>query len=406
MKAKPPAAWSRPADLKAHLQKRWDQGVFVSALVRGELETVFPYRLPCASPGSRELADHFDAVRDWIADLQSEPRLRIEWRSFVHRVLGNNRVPDSLWVDSVEDVAAWLGCGRDLDAVQAVCDQTRRECPELLDWLCKKPSHAMQALRLHKDWPRLLRVVTCLKTHPRPGMYLRQLDLPGIHTKFIERHQKILVSLLDHALPGTAIDTGATGGARFLRRYGFREKPERVRFRFLDPEKAPMSGKLGRDMQIDADAFAELCPEVSQVFITENEINFLAFPDVADSLILFGSGYGFESVKRAAWLRRCRLRYWGDLDTHGFAILDQLRAAFPSAESLCMDLETLLAFKDFWGREPGPTRKELTRLTPSEMDAYNALRSNHYGENLRLEQEHIQLSWLNAGLGCGKWLTT
>lgn len=399
MKTKPPNAWSRPADLKAHLQKRWDQGVFLSALVRDKLEEIFPYRLPCSSPGSRELANHFDEVRDWIADLQSEPRLRIEWRSFTHRVLGNNRVPNSLWVDSVENVAAWLGRRQELELMNALCEQTRRDCPELLGWLCEKPAHVMQALRLHEDWPRLLRVVGYLQSHPRPGMYLRQLDLPGIHTKFIESHQKILQSLLDFSLPKSSIEPNATGASRFLRRYGFREKPERVRFRFLDPDKALIPAKLGRDLQIDAEAFAKLCPEVSQVFITENEINYLAFPDLPDSLILFGAGYGFESWKKAEWLHPCRLRYWGDLDTHGFAILDQLRAGFPSVESLCMDQETLLAFREFWGREPRPTRRELTRLHPNEMALYNALRTDQYGVNLRLEQEHIQLSWLNEKLG-------
>ena len=36
---------------------------------------------------------------------------------------------------------------------------------------------------------RLLDVVTWLRAHPRPGIYLRQVDLPGIHSKFIERHK-------------------------------------------------------------------------------------------------------------------------------------------------------------------------------------------------------------------------
>ena len=50
------------------------------------------------------------------------------------------------------------------------------------------------------------------------------------------------------------------------------------------------------------------------MFITENEINFLAFPAVADSLIIFGAGYGFETLVEAAWLARCRIHYWGDID--------------------------------------------------------------------------------------------
>ena len=42
---------------------------------------------------------------------------------------------------------------------------------------------------------------------------------------------------------------------------------------------------------------------------------------------------------------------WGDIDTHGFAILDQLRGILDSVQSLLMDRETLFAFLSQWGRE-------------------------------------------------------
>ncbi len=45
----------------------------------------------------------------------------------------------------------------------------------------------------------------------------------------------------------------------------------------------------------------------------------------------------------------------GDLDTHGFHILDQLRSHHPHARSIVMDQETLLAHRDFWVREDSPS---------------------------------------------------
>jgi hypothetical protein len=72
------------------------------------------------------------------------------------------------------------------------------------------------------------------------------------------------------------------------------------------------------------------CYPSQRVFITENETNFLAFPEVADAIVVFGAGYGWEALARASWLHRCQLHYWGDIDTHGFAILDQLRGYFPA----------------------------------------------------------------------------
>jgi hypothetical protein len=137
---------------------------------------------------------------------------------------------------------------------------------------------------------------------------------------------------------------------------------------------------------------------VRSVFITENEINFLSFPAVPGALVIFGAGYGFDMLSSAAWLAHCRLHYWGDIDTHGFAILDQLRAHFPHAESFLMDEATLQAFAPLWGEEDKPTLRELTRLSASEQALYDALRGHHLRKNLRLEQEKIGFAWVEAGL--------
>ena len=125
----------------------------------------------------------------------------------------------------------------------------------------------------------------------------------------------MLGELLDRALPPESIDAGAPAGvAGFARRYGFREKPERIRFRVLDPALSPLpvnpEDAGGQDIALDAASFAALDAGVSRVFITENEINFLAFPRVQEGMVIFGAGYGFETLGRAHWLRRCRLHYW------------------------------------------------------------------------------------------------
>ncbi len=88
----------------------------------------------------------------------------------------------------------------------------------MLPWLEK---HPLQALELSVEWPRLLAVVTWLVERPRPGIYLRQVDLPGVHNKFIETHRGVLAELLDLALPVDAVDIGKTGISQFPARYGF-----------------------------------------------------------------------------------------------------------------------------------------------------------------------------------------
>ena len=106
--------------------------------------------------------------------------------------------------------------------------------------------------------------------------------------------------------------------------------------------------------------------------------------------MVFGAGYGFEAIARAAWLQQCGLHYWGDIDTHGFAILDQLRARFPHAQSFLLDHDTLLEHQAQWTLEPQPTQRDLPRLNEAEQRVYDDLRWRRLrDEPLRLEQERI-----------------
>lgn len=216
---------------------------------------------------------------------------------------------------------AFIGKVRQAQRCELLWQQTAASQPALLAWMTRRP---LQALDLADRWERILAVVAWLQAHPRPSVYLRQVDAPGVDSKFIETHRGVLTELLDLAMPPEAIDTGASGtAAQFARRFGFLDKPVRIRFRLLAPSLPSLPGCQGLpDLTLDAASFALLALPIERVFVTENETNFLAFPEVAQAIVIFGAGYGWEALARASWLHRCRLHYWGDIDTHGFAILD------------------------------------------------------------------------------------
>lgn len=386
-------AWTRASDLKAQLQRLWDRGEVLASLVGGD--PLFPRRLSLKGPTAAELADQFEAARQWVAELRALPHVRLVDQLVRHRLLGAQELPQEAWVDTLDAAVAMLGKQRALAQFLRLLDQTRQLQPLVVPWLQRRP---LQALELTAEWPRLLAVVAWLQAHPRPGVYLRHVDAPGVHSKFIEQHRQLLSEWLDLALAPDHIDPSAPPGSQFARRYGFAEKPERLRLRFLDPAASFLPGDQGADLTLDAAHFARLQPRVQTVFITENEVNFLAFPPHPASLVLFGAGYGLGALGRAPWLQACRVLYWGDLDTHGFAILDELRAHCPHAESLLMDRETLSEFKAFWEQEPKATARDLTRLSAEEQALYDDLRHNRLGERVRLEQERVGFAWVLRGL--------
>lgn len=384
---------TRPNDLRVKMQKLWDSGELLASLVMNE--SLFPKRLALKGPTSDEIAERFDEVRGWIAELLAMPHCRVEMREFRHRVFGANAVPHEVWVDSIADALALIGKRREVAQFTTLIAVTRMCQPQLLAWLAKRP---LRALALVDEWNRLLEIVAWVQAHPHPDVYLRQVDIPGVHSKFIEAQRGVLAELLDIVLPPEAIDHTASGVSQFAKRYGFLDKPERIRFRVLDPDHALLSGGLIQDITLDADSFARLYPRVTRVFITENEINFLAFPLVKNSLVIFGAGYGFEMLRKAEWLSNCCIHYWGDIDTHGFAILDQLRSQFDHVTSFLMDRATLLAFASLWGEEAQQTLRGLPRLNSEESALYDDLRDNRIRKNLRLEQERIGFDWVVSAI--------
>lgn len=355
----------------------------------------FPLRLSLKTPDSADLSSRFDEVRSWAAELAAHPVLRLELREVQHRVQGVQRLPTGAWIDSLDGALSWLDKQREWNRFLSLVETTRQSFPGLLPWLEKRP---LAALELAGEWPQLLAVVAWLVENPRPNIYLRQMDLPNLHTKFVEAHRGVLAELLDLALPHGVVDTTRSGSRQFAARYGFLDKPVLIRFRVLDPEIMWGLAPLCPDIALDAESLSRLCISAKRVFITENEVNFLAFPRVSDSIVIFGAGYGWEALGRCRWLHHCSIHYWGDIDTHGFGILDQLRVHFDHTDSFLMDRATLDAHKLFWGVEDSPLRVDLPRLSEEERSLYHSLRNNSIQNGLRLEQEYVSFGWLNQHL--------
>ena len=247
--------WTTPADLRSQINKLWLKGTMLSALVSGE--QLFPRRLVLKGPSSNELSERYAEVRNWIERLRVDETqgYRIVWREVRHRVLGQNVVPDEIWIDSADRAFAFIGKRAESGRFLKLLEETKRREPLLLPWLARRP---LKALELIDEWSRMVDLVSWLRNNPRPKIYLRQIDLPGIDTKFIERHRSIMAELLDLVLPPEAIRTELTGSANFCGRYGFRDKPARVRFRMLDPDLAIFPTGADQDIAVNQDAFARL----------------------------------------------------------------------------------------------------------------------------------------------------
>lgn len=226
---------------------------------------------------------------------------------------------------------------------------------------------------------------------------MRQVDVAGVDSRFIERHRGVIAELLERVLPADAIDDTFAAGAEFEVRYGLLRKPPLVRFRVLD---AALRWRGVSDVSVPVAEFTALQLPVRRVFVTENEVNGLAFPEVPESIVVFGLGYGVELLQSCAWMHDVDVYYWGDIDTHGFAMLDRVRRLFPKVQSFLMDRETLLVHRALWGSEASTERYEnsLERLSEDERALFDDLRFDRLGQGVRLEQERIGFGWVERAV--------
>ena len=117
-------------------------------------------------------------------------------------------------------------------------------------------------------------------------------------------------------------------------------------------------------------------------------------------------GYGVDVLGRLPWVTKANCIYWGDLDTHGFAILNRARTYLPELKSILMDEETLRSYQDLWVEEKTQHGAEtLPLLSDREQEVYQAIKRNAWGQNVRLEQERIawDVAWkaLQHAIGSG-----
>ncbi len=379
--------WSTPASVRVRLRRRWDTGIALSERARGrEFAAV---DVPIRGPTASELGPRYAEVAAWVREWANQAGpYTLSTKVIGARRTGANEIPDRIRIETLDDLATFLGTSDQARRHSDLMELAKTVAPEVYSWVVDKP---MRALAHEAEFDRLLACVRWLADNVDRDRYLREIDAPGVDTKFVERHRGILSELVDLVV-GSPADQRSRD---FAARYGFRDKPTRVRVRVLDAATSFLPAGI-TDVELPTDEFVSHPFGVERVFLVENEVTCLAFPPVPRSLLIFGGGYAVSRVSRLDWLQDVRLHYWGDIDTHGFRILNLLRSRFPDASSMLMDRATLLAHEAHWDREPSPVNVHLPHLTADEAALYRDLVEDVFGPAVRLEQERIGYSRIEA----------
>lgn len=348
----------------------------VSAELKGE------NRFPWIIPSNKEISG--TNYSDWKNDLvplhqQSKEAkgygYSIDWKQ---KIINGSRqsIPAKIYFKTFNDYLHFVGKKAEFEKINAALSILSAAFPALRDWAENNPT---LLLTYHREWKEIIQVCKYMVDHPSPfPFYVRELPVP-VHSKFIENHDRILKKMLDRLLPAESI---LSDERDFALRYGFRKPHIHTQIRILDDALKPVLGYEECSLPLDDAAWLQWTPK--RVFIIENQICYLTFPKVPDSVAIFGEGFKSRLSKHIPWLEKTELFCWFDLDAAGFQMLNMIRQQYPHARSFLMDIDTFKAFETF-AVENQTRKKGLPHLLPEETQLYEFLTSHRK----RLEQERI-----------------
>lgn len=343
----------------------------------------WPLRVALDAPTEADARRHWTTFQEWVRTYRRPEWDGIaEWEARAWRHLGDQDVPVSLRFVSPDAVATALGAETQSAWQQAHARWAERlaawpdlgeELRAIAGWLGQLEPAEYQRFVLAFNW---------LAAHPDTGMYVRQLPIAGLDSKWVERHAGPLARLLARRL---GRDPGSLSVVA-----GLASDVPRFRIRLLDSELRRQLGGLS-DIEVRQDELAKLDLPIKVAVIIENQQTALACDDLPGAVLIMGGGFKVTGLGRIPWLERIPVVYWGDIDTHGLAILHALRSWHPHTETCLMDEATLLAHRPLWTHEASPFAGELGLLTESERELFRNLLSGHWDRGVRLEQE--RLAW-------------
>lgn len=337
-----------------------------------------PIVIICDKKPSASIAEYEKELKD-IRSLSKEVKgygYTIEWKKVNSKALGLQEFPDKVLFESSADFEHFLHKTNEVDRFRNNISTILTAFPMFQNWIEKYP---MKVVDNADKWGDLLKVVAYFTENPRPNLYIRELPIE-VHTKFIERNKSIIRELLDIVIAPYVCEEEK----EFEKRFNLKYAEPIVRIRILDKDIASSCFNGLNDLSIPISQFCKMQLTVSRVFVVENLVNFLTFPQIPDAIVIWGKGYAVSAIKDSSMLKSSTLYYWGDLDAQGFEILSQFRGYFPQTQSVLMDKNTFDTYFEGDSGAPSNVSIELN-LTDAEKVLYKYIKNN----NLRLEQEKI-----------------
>ncbi|KER70054.1 hypothetical protein HR51_21800 [Burkholderia cepacia] len=230
------------------------------------------------------------------------------------------------------------------------------------------------------DFRRLMELLGWCQHNPESGLYLRQLPLVDIDTKWVEGRRGVVEPLL-------RIVMGRDGDIHQV--MGLRRSPDTVRMRLLNVRlREQLLGMGDLQMPVEQWSYVFQSPP-KRLLIVENLESGLALPDIEGVAVVMALGNNVTVLREIEWAHAADILYWGDIDTWGLHILSRARGIFPHLKSVLMTDGVVESHRHLLTEESTQDKRPAANLTKEEAQLLSDLQTGRWGARRRLEQERI-----------------
>lgn len=366
------------ADITRRLTNNWHTHLTDAA--------AFPHAFPLGRPTAADLKDDYAAFYARTVEWQDWAKthdLTLDYETRIAKGGTRQTVPTHITVPSIDQAAAVVAGEWPERLTRA-----RHRLTVLTDRYphIEDPARVIRLIDKYKpiDFDLLTAVADWYLEDPTRaalGVTPRQVPLPGVHAKWLQGHKAGVQAL-------TGLDNlGLLPG-----------HPPRIHLTYLDPAHRTTGARI-HDSATVGDTFTPPY-EPAVVVISENKDTAIHFPPIPGGIAVEGDGFGGKTAAKFPWLIGApRLIYWGDIDAHGYEILNGYRADGLPVTSILMDIGTYETYQPYGtnaDKNNVPLKrgepKPLPHLTATERTVYHRILDPTHTGHRRIEQERIPLS--------------
>lgn len=377
------------AELKMALRRQWENKDLREARLSGT-DSAWPLVMGIGRPSPSLIRTDLDSVKQHVNTWRHVRIGEVIWESVSYRATHAPVAIPATWI--LRKPSEWIdACG----------DQSIRQEFEIMATFVEQTESIFHSalIRRRSLWRgKPLAEVTLaakLAMALEPGLAfgkpLRTLSLEGIDTKFFERHENLITTLLDIRFDGEASKIGLDAFLGALT-----ETDHWVLLMDLDGSLLPFRKQRVRSSELQA----RVLPG-NRLLIVENESCQHLIPSIPNTVAALGAGFDLNWISNSS-IDKMRVAYWGDIDTWGLQFLSKARQMHGRLDALLMTEDVFNQFSSSAVPEPVTAGTEVPGfLEPKEKILYERLLNEPRG---RLEQEFLSeeficekiLAWVNS----------